>query len=123
MNWIKSLFVPKSVAGPTASEANYFAYHRYGECEQRPPFSSFPALLDELETRLDDEEHTSVSLVHESEWALGFYRGGYVTFENVEEGEPRHMTGVSRPRQLALMEALAKGDFAHLEAQPWGPGY
>jgi len=39
---------------------------------------------DEIEERPHDEEHISVSVIKESEWGLGFYSGGYVTFENVE---------------------------------------
>jgi hypothetical protein len=103
---------------------SFFIYHRYGASESDPPPSIFPLLLDELEERLDDEEHTSVSVIHESEWGLGFYRGGYVTFENVEgEGEPRHMHGVSREKAIETMLALSKGDLAALDKEPWQQGY
>ncbi len=103
---------------------SYFVYHRYGNSESEPPFSSFPLLLDELEERLDDEEHLSVSVIHETEWGLGIMRGGYVNFENVEgDGEPRHMNNVPRPKVLELMEAIARGDFETLEAEPWLAGY
>lgn len=81
-------------------------------------------LLDELEERLGDEEHVSVSVIHESEWGLGFYRGGYVTFENVEgDGEPRHKRGVSRENAIEMMIALSGGDLSALEHEPWQPGY
>ena len=103
---------------------SFFVYHRYGETQRDPPASVFPILLDELEVRLDDEEHTSVSVIHESEWGLGVYRGGYVSFENVEgDGEPRHMRDVPREKLLVLMQAIASGHLAALEAEPWQSGY
>lgn len=103
---------------------SFFVYHRYGASESDPSPSVFPLLLDELEERLEDEEHTSVSVIHESEWGLGFYRGGYVTFENVEgEGEPRHMRRVSREKAIEMMRSLSNGDLAALEREPWEPGY
>ena len=103
---------------------SFFVYHRSGACEREPPTSIFPLLLDELEENPDDEEHLSVSVIHESEWGLGFYRGGYVTFENVEgDGEPRHMREVSREKSIGLMTALSKGDLLVLEQERWEPGY
>jgi len=103
---------------------SFFVYHRYGNSERDPPKSSFAALLDELEVRVQDEEHTSVSLLHESEWSLAVVRGGYVSFENVEAAGPaRHMRGVSREKVLELMELLAAGDLHTLEKEPWQEGY
>ena len=81
-------------------------------------------LLDELEVRLEDEEHTSVSVIHESEWALSVYHGGYVTFEHVEgDGEPRHMRNVPREKLLVMMQTMASGGLAALETEPWQEGY
>jgi len=103
---------------------SFFVYHRYGASESDPARSIFPILLDELEERLDDEEHTSVSVIHESEWGLGFYRDGYVTFEKVDgSGEPRHMHGVSRVKAIEMMQALSVGDLSSLEREPWQAGY
>lgn len=103
---------------------SFFVYHRYGVSERDPPRSVFPALLDELGERLDDLEHTSVSVVHESEWGLSIRRGGYVTFEHVEgAAEPRHMTGLSRSKVIELMESLSAGNLEALEREPWKPGY
>lgn len=96
--------------------------HRLGNME-KVPRSAFPELLRELDAHPEDEEHTSVSVTHESEWCLGVYRGGYVVFENLEEGEPRHMTDVPPEKILALWQFLADGDFAGLESEPWKPGY
>ena len=102
----------------------FFVYHRYGDSESDPPLSVMSTLLDELEVRLEDEEHTSVSVIHESEWGLGISTGGYVTFEHVEgNGQPRHMRGVPRPKLLELMRSMAAGDLVALEREPWRPGY
>ncbi|KGB53747.1 hypothetical protein OVY29_03895 [Sphingopyxis sp. SE2] len=103
---------------------SYFVYHRYGRCETNLPIPAFPNLLDELDDRPEDEEHGSVSLIHESQWGLGIRRNGYVDFENVEaDDEPRHMENVPRAKLLELMEALARGDLVALEAEPWVAGY
>lgn len=96
--------------------------HRLGDMES-VSHSAFPALLQELDAHPGDEEHTSVSVTHESEWCLGAYRGGYVVFENLEEGEPRHMIDVSPDKIILLWCLLADGDLAALECEPWKPGY
>jgi thiol-disulfide isomerase/thioredoxin len=103
---------------------SFIVYHRWGECESDPPCSSFAPLLDELEERPEDLEHGSVSVVHESEWALGIMRGGYVAFELATgEGPSRHLVDVPRAKVIELMTSLSRGDIASLEAEPWLPGY
>lgn len=103
---------------------SFVVYHRWGECENEPPPCVFAALLDELEGHPEDEEHVSVSVIHETEWGLSFYRGGYVTFENVEgDGEPRHMQGVSREKAIEMMLALSRGELVSLDQEPWQRGY
>ena len=69
--------------------------------EEAPP-SVFPELLQELEANPEDAEHTSVSVTHESEWCLGAYRDGYIVFENLEEGDPRHMTDIPPDKIITL---------------------
>ena len=101
---------------------SFFVYHRSGACERDPGISTFGRLLDELEEHPEDEEHTSVSVIHETEWGLGCYRGGYVTFEHVEgEGEPRHMHDLSRDQMLLLMQRVANGELTELEREAWKP--
>ncbi len=103
---------------------SFFVYHRTGSSERDPAISSFDRLLDELKENPEDEEHTSISVIHESEWGLGCYLGGYVTFEHVEgEGEPRHMRELSRGQVLLLMRQVANGELAEVEKWPWKPGY
>jgi len=101
---------------------SFHVTHRQGNMEEAP-HSAFPALLQELDAAPEDEEHTSVSVTHESEWCLGAYRGGYVVFENLEEGDPRHMTDVPPEKIVALWRLLAEGDLVSLENEPWKPGY
>jgi hypothetical protein len=69
---------------------------------EKAPHSAFPDLLRELEADPEDNEHASVSVTHDSEWCLSAYKGGYVVFEHLEEGEPRHMTDVPPDKVLAL---------------------
>lgn len=103
---------------------SFFVYHRSGACERDPPMSILDLLLGELEENLEDEEHVSVSVIHESEWGLACQRGGYATYENVEgNGEPRHMSDLSREQMLSLMQTIAEGELTKMEREPWLPGY
>lgn len=101
---------------------NYHVTHRYGAMTKNPPISSFSDLLRELVNRPDDQEHSSVSVTHESEWCLSASVGGCLTFENLEHGEARHMNGVSSEKILELWEKLACGDLARIEQEPWRSG-
>lgn len=101
---------------------SFHVTHRLGNMD-KAPHSAFPELLQELEDNPHDDEHTSVSVTHESEWCLSAYRGGYIVFENLEEGEPRHMNDVPSQKIVALWKLLADGDLGALESEPWKPGY
>lgn len=96
--------------------------NRNGQMLADPPADLIEAVLDELDGP-DDPEHPDVSLSHESEWSLSAFPGGLVVFENVEEGEPRHMRGIERSHLEQLWAALATGDLATLENERWLPGY
>jgi putative hemolysin len=97
--------------------------HRYGAMESNPPLSSLPSLLRELDDRSQDTEHGSVAVSHESEWCISVSRGGYVTFEHLEDGGERHMRGVPDAKIIDLWSRLARGDIASIESEPWRPGY
>ena len=97
--------------------------HRYGAMSSNPPLSVFRALLDELKERPEDQEHCSVSVTNESEWCISAYGGGYLVWGNLEGDAERHMTDVPEEKILRLWEALAKGDIALIEREPWLPGY
>lgn len=91
--------------------------------ESNVPLESLPRLVDELNKA--DGEHTSVSLTHDTEWCLAASANGLLVWENLEsrESKPRHMNGVERGYVLRLWMALADGDLATIEAEPWLPGY
>ncbi|WP_114945173.1 hypothetical protein [Microvirga calopogonii] len=96
--------------------------HRMGNME-KVSCSALPELLKELDADPEDIEQASVSVTHESDWCLSVYRGGYIAFENLEEGEPRHMNGVPPEKIISLWQLLADGDLDALESEPWLPGY
>jgi hypothetical protein len=79
------------------------------------------AALGELDVH--DEEHPDASLTHESGWSLAAFGSGRLIWENLEEGEPRHMVEVAREQMLRLWTTLACGDLATIEKEAWLPGY
>lgn len=97
--------------------------HRLGSMTSNPPLSAFGPLLNELKHDPEDREHCSVSVTHESEWCLSAFGDGYVAWENLEVGLPRHMNGVPEEKLLRLWEALSKGELELIESEPWLPGY
>jgi hypothetical protein len=99
----------------------YHTYDRWGNCESNTSVENMRALLEQLD--LEDEEHTNVSLTHESEWCLGAYEGGLLVWENLESGEPRHMYPIERERVLELWLALSEGQLETVEKEAWLPGY
>lgn len=102
---------------------SYSITHRYGNMDSDPPLTALPALLAELGERHDDPEHGSVALIHETEWCMSVSGGGYVIFENLEDGGERHLTGISDAQVLQMWEHLAAGHFAKLQELPWKLGY
>ena len=83
----------------------------------------FPALLAELQDGPEDNEHGTVAVTHESEWCIQASRDGYVVFENLEAGDPRHMSGLSSDAIIGLWTRLARGDIDSLEQENWLDGY
>lgn len=106
-----------------ATPMSYFITHRYGSMDREPSLAALPELLAELEERPEETEHGSVALTHESEWCISVSRGGYVIFENLENGGERHMNEVPVAKILRMWEQLAAGEISALEALPWLPGY
>ena len=84
-----------------------------------------PSALADLVAELDasdDVEHSDVAVADDAGWTLSAYPSGLVVWENVEEGGPRHLAGVSREQVVTLFRYVA-GDLASVEAQPWQSGY
>ncbi len=95
--------------------------HVWGAMDSDTSDEALDALLDELAGA--DGDHPDVSVKRESEWRLGVSRGGLLVWENVEEGEPRHMSGVERQEARRLLGLVARGDLATVERLDWLPGY
>jgi hypothetical protein len=105
---------------------SFYVRHRFGGNDRDVPLESLDELLREVDEDPFDAEHTSVSVVHESDWCVAVYAGWRVTFENVEDMdvEPRHIdAGPDREFVLRLLRATAEGDLDLLERQSWQPGY
>jgi len=100
----------------------YIVRRWWGREESDVPIAQFEAILRELDAV--DDEHPNACLKHESEWVLSYFKSGLMVFENAEEeGEPRHMNGVTIERAAMLWSLLARGDLATLESEVWRPGY
>ncbi len=99
------------------------AFHvssRWGGHEADPSVDRMRAILVELGA--NDDEHQDVALTHDSEWCLSAFPSGLLIWENLEQGEPRHMNGITRERVLALWLKLAQGQLDYIEAEPWLAG-
>jgi hypothetical protein len=104
---------------------SFYTRHRFGGNDRDPPLDAIAELLTELDEDPSDVEHDSVSVVHESDWAIAAYSGGLVTLEDVEDldKEPRHMVVDDREKVLQLFRAVADGRLAEVFDEPWQPGY
>ena len=49
---------------------SFYVKHRFGGNDRDPPLSMLVDLVRELDEDPDDREHVSVSVVHESDWAI-----------------------------------------------------
>lgn len=100
----------------------FHATTRWGGDEPEPTVERLREILGQLDA--EDDEHSSVSLTHESEWCLGAYPGGLLIWENVEAADnPRHMNDVSRERVLELWLKLSRGVLDEIEKESWLPSY
>lgn len=88
------------------------------------PETQFADVLAELADA--DDEHGSVSLTHESGWALAYSRGRRLILEQLESDDPAdrfHKTDVPPTLVLALWSLLSRGELADVRAADWQPGY
>jgi len=87
--------------------------------------NSLPALLEELDGPLDDENPDVAITDDDTGWMLSVFQSGRLIWENPEEGpeEPRHMVDIPRSETLRIMSLVATGDLAAVESLNWRPGY
>jgi hypothetical protein len=106
-------------------EMSFRVVHRYGANDRDPPLETLASLVSELDEDPDDIEHTSVGVVHESDWSIEAFINGLVTLEHLEELdiEPRHLYVSNRDEAVQLLRTAAEGRFDELFAEPWQPGY
>jgi hypothetical protein len=99
--------------------------HRLGGNDRDPSLEALRTLLRELDEDPADVEHESVSVVHDSDWALAAYVGGLVTLEHLEDPmvQPRHLRVENDSETLRLFSALAEGRLDEVFAKPWQLGY
>jgi len=104
---------------------SFYVRHRFGGNDRDPSLETLDELLRELDHNPNDREHPSISVVHESDWAVAVYANGLVTLENVVdlEAEPRHLNIEKRTDARPLLTALAQGRLDEVFAAPWKPGY
>jgi hypothetical protein len=93
-----------------------------GDADVGFPLESLAKLYSELSDASD--EHTNVSLTHESEWSISAFPSGLLIWENVAgEGEPKHIPNASKELTIKLWSLLARGLIEKIEEQNWLSGY
>lgn len=104
---------------------SYYVRHRFGGNDSNPPLEALDDLVRERDDDREDLEHPSVSVVHDSDWAVAAYTDGLVTLEHLEdfEIEPRHLSNQEREAARRLLATLAAGRLDEVFAHPWQPGY
>lgn len=96
--------------------------HAHGGQDRDPPLMDLPALLAELADA--GPERPCVSVAHESGWCLSACASGKLVWENLEAaGAARRTDRAARRLAISLMNAVAAGDLAAVEAPAWLPGY
>lgn len=98
----------------------FIVMHRMGNHERDPDVGTLPDLVAELDA--DDAEHPDIAIGTPEGWTLSAMQGGDVYWENIEDDDAagvRYMRDLSRERTLELFRAVARGDLAQVEAQPW----
>lgn len=102
---------------------SYVVTHNTGAMQADPGLDALPGLLDEL--AFSDQNNPDVAVSDERGPTLSVFGSGRVVYEDVEaeQGEPRHLDGLSREQTLQLLTALAEGRLDDVESQPWAPGY
>jgi hypothetical protein len=99
----------------------FIIIHHTGAMERVPDLGCIDAVLSELEA--DNPEHGNVSVSDEEGWVLSAFTDWRMVWENVNQGEPRHLHGLDRWTTTRLMVALAERNRASVDREPWLAGY
>ena len=93
--------------------------HRDGGFEDEASVNMFSSLYDER--FIEDDEHISVSVGHESEWYLSLYPDGTLIWENVADriDQPRHMKNMPKEKVIDLWTKLANGEIEAFNRESW----
>jgi hypothetical protein len=98
---------------------SFHIYNRWGHGEDNPTIERMREVLGELD--VEDEEHNSASLTHDSEWCLEAFPSGLVIWGHLEGNSEKYLRGVSREKILELWIKLSKGEIAAVDSEPWQP--
>ncbi|MEU0740340.1 hypothetical protein [Streptomyces sp. NPDC006134] len=98
---------------------SYFMNNLMGESIDSPDEAQIRQTLAELEKA--DDEHTDVSLGHESGWTLSVFRDKRLLWENVEDPDvsPREATLDSWDDVVGLLLELSRGNIEAVDAFGW----
>ena len=94
---------------------------RFGEEISNPTKNDIERAIAEL--AIEDDEHPDIAFRNEEEWDLCAFPAGKVILENLEEGDPRFMKGISTEKLKDLWKLIALGNIDDLLKEPWAPGY
>lgn len=99
---------------------SYFMRDVMGSDFDDPNEEKIRELVASLETVADDE-HTDVSLQHESEWCLSVFADRTLWWENVEDSSvsPRRITLESWDEVIETLLKLSRGDIEGVNQLDW----
>ncbi|MGA4849874.1 hypothetical protein ACOBQB_27865 [Streptomyces sp. G5(2025)] len=99
---------------------SYFMRDVMGSDIDDPNEEQIREIVASLETATDDE-HTDVSLQHESEWCLSVFADRTLWWENVEDSAvaPRRITLESWDKVIETLLKLSRGDIEGVNQLDW----
>lgn len=98
----------------------FYLANGFGDSIDSPSRAQMREFLNELDTA--DEEHGAAWLATDDGYALEWSGNGRLVFEAPGADRSRHLIGVSEDRAIELWCALAQGDVARVEREPWSEG-
>jgi hypothetical protein len=98
----------------------FYLANGFGGSIDSPSREQMQAFLDDLDT--SDEEHGAAWLATDDGYALEWNGDGRLVFEAPDIDRSRHLVGVDKERAIELWCALAHGDVARVQGEPWREG-